>query len=82
MLDTVSVLMDSFKHQWDWDAVLPFALMAYRSAVQESTQETPHAMLYGEEMVLPIDLGKAPVNEKDAELTTGNMHKSCATCLE
>ena len=70
MLDTVSVLMDPFKHQRDWDAVLPFALMAYRSAVQESTQETPHAMLYGEEMVLPIDLGKAPVNEKDAELTT------------
>ena len=70
MLDTVSVLLDEHKHQRDWDAVLPYALMAYRSAVQESTQETPHAMLYGEEMVLPIDLATAPGNDQDKKLNT------------
>ena len=57
MLDTVSVLLDPYKHQRDWDVFIPFALMAYRSSVQEATNETPHAMLYGEEMVLPIDMG-------------------------
>ena len=70
MLDTISVLLDPYKHQRDWDVVLPFALMAYRSSVQESTKETPHAMLYGEEMVLPIDMGNAPINSKDRDLIT------------
>ena len=46
MLGTVSVLMDPYKHQRDWNVDLPFALMAYRSAVQESTQETPHAVAH------------------------------------
>ncbi|XP_072022077.1 uncharacterized protein [Amphiura filiformis] len=35
--------------------------MAYRSSVQESTSETPHAMLYGMEMELPIYISSTPV---------------------
>ena len=65
------MLLEPERNQKDWDKVLPFALMAYRSSVQESTGETPHAMLYGEEMALPIDLSRNPVNcEQDRELTT------------
>ncbi len=73
MLDTVTVLLDPVKHQQDWDKVLPYAIMAYRSSVQESTGETPHAMLYGEDMELPIDLWNIPTNSKedtDKEFTT------------
>ncbi len=33
MLDTVTVLLDPVKHQQDWDEVLPYAIMAYRSSV-------------------------------------------------
>jgi hypothetical protein len=73
MLDTVSVLLDPERRQQDWDEVLPYALMAYRSAVQESTGETPHAMMYGEEMTLPVDLTSTPVEtaeDQDASCTT------------
>ena len=30
-------------------------MMAYRSAIQETTGITPYAMLYGEEMHVPLD---------------------------
>ena len=39
-----------------WDVMLPIFLMAYRSSVHGSTGETPHFMLTGREMKLPIDL--------------------------
>ena len=40
----------------DWDDHLPFAVQAYNSSVHSSTGVTPHAMLYGHEMRLPVDL--------------------------
>ena len=40
----------------EWDVMLPIFLMAYRSSVHNSTGETPHFMLTGREMKLPIDL--------------------------
>ena len=71
MIDTVSVLLDPENHQRDWDEVLQYALMAYRSSVQESTGESPHMMMYGEDIVLPVDLYTMPMeSEKDNELTT------------
>ena len=41
--------------QTDWDQKLPFVMMAYRSAVQETLGETPYAMTFGEEMRIPLD---------------------------
>ena len=43
------------QNQQDWDMKIPFMLMAYRSAVQESTGLTPYSMLYGDEMQVPLD---------------------------
>ena len=40
----------------DWDDHLPYVLMAYRSSVHSSTGVTPHAMLYGRELNLPVDI--------------------------
>ncbi len=34
------------KHQTDWDQFIPYCLFAYRTAVQESTKETPFYLLY------------------------------------
>ncbi|XP_074657318.1 uncharacterized protein LOC141910524 [Tubulanus polymorphus] len=40
----------------NWDDHLPACLMAFRSSIQMSTQETPFYLTFGEEMVLPIDI--------------------------
>ena len=37
----------------DWDRILPYALFAYRSSVQDSTRETPFYLLYGRDPRLP-----------------------------
>ena len=43
----------------NWDDVVPYALMAYRSAPHSATSYSPHILLFGEEMNLPTadDLG-------------------------
>ena len=40
----------------NWDKILPLILMAYRSSVHEITQQTPHMMLFGREMTVPLAL--------------------------
>ena len=40
----------------DWDLDLPLLLMAYRATVQESTGETPNAMMLGRETITPLTL--------------------------
>ena len=40
----------------DWDNHLPFVIQAYNTSVHTSTGITPHAMVYGHEMTMPIDL--------------------------
>lgn len=44
------------RHQRDWDRHLPLILLAYRSAVQESTGCTPAALMFGKELRTPVDL--------------------------
>ena len=50
------------EHQRDWDTHLPFVLMAYRSAVQESTSCTPALLMLGRELRTPVEVafGKPP----------------------
>lgn len=52
------------KDQKNWDEVLPLAMMAYRSADQETTSYSPNMMMLGREARLPVDLvyGSLPVN--------------------
>ena len=40
----------------DWHEKLPFALHAYRTGVQTSTGATPYSLVYGMEVVLPIEV--------------------------
>ena len=44
------------QHQRDWDHHLPLVLWSYRSAVQESSQCTPAALMFGRELRTPVDL--------------------------
>ncbi|XP_058002311.1 uncharacterized protein LOC131179474 [Hevea brasiliensis] len=40
----------------DWHDMLPFALHAYRTTVRTSTEATPYSLVYGMEVVLPIEV--------------------------
>ena len=39
----------------NWDECLPYVLFAYRTSVQESTQESPFHLLYGRDPYLPAE---------------------------
>ena len=41
--------------QSNWSQQLPYVMMAYRTSVHESTGYTPHFLVYGQEVCLPID---------------------------
>ena len=43
-------------HQRDWDEHIPYLMLAYRSAVHESTGCTPAKVVFGRDLRLPIDL--------------------------
>ena len=49
------------ENQRDWDEILPFMLMAYRSSKQETTKKTPNLMFLGRETDLPVDLLYPPL---------------------
>ena len=40
--------------QMDWDLQIPTCMMAYRSAVHESTGETPNQLMLGRDVEVPI----------------------------
>ncbi|KAL6459687.1 hypothetical protein MHYP_G00314460 [Metynnis hypsauchen] len=44
------------KNQHDWDRHLPVVLLAYRSAVQETTGFTPALLMFGRELRTPVTL--------------------------
>uniref|UniRef100_A0A3B3HNC7 Integrase catalytic domain-containing protein n=1 Tax=Oryzias latipes TaxID=8090 RepID=A0A3B3HNC7_ORYLA len=50
------------EHQRDWDSHLPLVLLAYRSAVQDSTLCTPALLMLGRELRTPAEMvfGRTP----------------------
>ena len=40
----------------DWLEKLPFALWAYRTSFRTSTGATPYSLVYGMEVVLPVEI--------------------------
>ena len=46
--------------QTNWSVELPYVLVAYRSSVHESTGFTPHYLVFGHEISLPLDLMYRP----------------------
>ena len=43
------------QNERDWDTHLPYVLFAYRTSIQESTQESPFFLLYGRDPSLPTE---------------------------
>lgn len=43
-------------NQTNWDTLLPYVMMAYRSSVHSSTGFTPYKVVFGQEIVLPVDV--------------------------
>ncbi|GFV62221.1 retrovirus-related Pol polyprotein from transposon 412 [Trichonephila clavipes] len=54
ILKSLSLLVSS--NQQDWDKKLPFFLLAYMSAVHETTGYSTSQMLFGRDLRLPADL--------------------------
>ena len=57
-------------HQRDWDMYLPFLMMAYRTAVHETTGHSPSQLMLGRNLRLPIDLVIERPAEESPQLTT------------
>ncbi|MES9881589.1 MAG: hypothetical protein ABW185_11985 [Sedimenticola sp.] len=50
--------------QKDWDKKLPKILLAYRSSVHSTTKFTPHYLMFGREVQLPVDVMFGGVGER------------------
>lgn len=59
-------------YQRGWDIHLDFLTMAYNNTPHESTGVTPHRIVYGEEIRLPLDVVSEQIN-KDGESFTHEM---------
>ena len=63
---TIEAMLSMFVSpgQSDWDEILPYIMMAYRSAVQDTTGYSPNLMMLGREVELPLDIVIGPPDEE------------------
>jgi len=54
----------SEKHD-DWDDHCPYLMMAYRATEQDSTKCTPNLLMFGQEIMCPIDLMYGPPPDRE-----------------
>ena len=50
------IMRKMIKTSRDWSEKLPFALWAYRTSFRTSTRATPYSLVYGMEVVLPVEI--------------------------
>ena len=56
--------------QTDWDQVLPLVVGAYRATTQDTTGQTPNAVMLGREVMMPVDvIAGLPPGEEGMEVT-------------
>lgn len=60
LLDMLSFFVED--NQLNWDILMPYVMLAYCSSVHASTLFTPYRVVFGQEIVLPVDvmLGVGP----------------------
>ncbi|GFY34037.1 retrovirus-related Pol polyprotein from transposon 412 [Trichonephila clavipes] len=73
ILNNLSLMVS--KNQQDWDQKVPLFLLAYRSAVHETTGYSPSQMLFGRDLRLPCDLlfGRSPDTPSSPEEYVQNL---------
>ncbi|GFV07696.1 retrovirus-related Pol polyprotein from transposon 412 [Trichonephila clavipes] len=73
ILNNLSLMVS--KNQQDWDQKVPLFLLAYRSAVHETTGYSPSQMLFGRDLRLPCDLlfGRPPDTTSSPEEYVQNL---------
>ncbi|GFY07046.1 retrovirus-related Pol polyprotein from transposon 412 [Trichonephila clavipes] len=73
ILNNLSLMVS--KNQQDWDQKVPLFLLAYRSAVHETTGYSPSQMLFGRDLRLPCDLlfGRPPNTPSSPEEYVQNL---------
>ena len=54
---------------WDWDLMIPYAVMAYRATRHSATHLTPNYMMFGREVSEPVDLVAGLPPDSDAAPT-------------
>ena len=61
----IKAMLSAFvnKRASDWDEVLPAVLMAYRSSIHRTLNETPNALMLGRQVRLPVDVMVPPPPE-------------------
>ena len=68
LVDMISKMIEPREMQKDWDEQIPYAMMAYRSAVHNTTQETPNMMMLGREVRMPMEaLIEKPPDAEDPD---------------
>ena len=69
---TVNNILSKYvsENQRDWDPHLDFIVMAYNSTEHESTGMSPHRLVYGEKMTIPIDILTDPIAGEEAPMTS------------
>jgi len=54
---TLITMIKSYVHdnQQNWDALIPYALYAYRTTIHTATRETPFFLMFGRDPITPLD---------------------------
>uniref|UniRef100_H2ZRT1 Gypsy retrotransposon integrase-like protein 1 n=1 Tax=Latimeria chalumnae TaxID=7897 RepID=H2ZRT1_LATCH len=80
---TLTMMLSMFveANQSNWDQMLPFVMMAYRSSVQSSTGSTPFKVLFGREITLPVDVVMNIKPEQEYHYVSEYVQQT-ASCLQ
>lgn len=67
-----ATIINALKHliqstENEWDRYLHFALLAHRSAIHSALNDTPAHLIYGRDIILPVDIIAAPVKRSYAD---------------
>jgi hypothetical protein len=77
LVNTIAMYVSSF--QDDWDDYLPYALFAYRTAINEATQQSPYYLMFIRDPHLPTDLVdhtfQTPQKENNKLLEMEELHQ-------
>ena len=83
---TLAAMLSKYvaKHQKDWDMYLPQVMMAYRSSEHESTKYTPHRLMIGREIHLPVDVmfGRVPDHQPELSQYVRELRESLEEAYE